>query len=102
MLIFRWRELYRWLPRRQDDSVSPLEERLLLYTPSRGAVLVLHILFHGLFLFVYVFLSLWSLFAGWWFAPYFLICSFLVVLAMLGIRAWARRLAPVRPQAALA
>ena len=102
MLFFRWREFYRWLPRRQDDSVSALENWLLLYTPSRGAVLILHIIFHGLFLFLYVFLSLWSIFAGWWFAPYFLVCSLVIVLAMLGIRYWARRLAVVRPQPALA
>jgi hypothetical protein len=102
MLILRWRELYRWLPRRQDDPVSELEEWLLLYAPSRRAALILHILFHGLFLFLYVFLSLWSLFAGWWFAPYFLICAAAITVVMLGIRYWARRLAVLRTRPALA
>ncbi|HEY3474460.1 MAG TPA: hypothetical protein VGK56_07595, partial [Anaerolineales bacterium] len=102
MLLFRWRELYRWLPRRQDDSVSVLEDWLLLYTPSRRAALILHILFHGLFFFLYVFLSLWSIFSGWWFAPYFLICALVILFVMLGIRYWAKRLALLRTEAALA
>jgi hypothetical protein len=92
ILVLRWQELYRWLPRRQADSVSPLESWLLLYSPSRRAVLVLHLLFHGLFLLLYVLLSLWTVFAGWWFVPYLAFCCFIVIIAMLGIRAWARRL----------
>jgi hypothetical protein len=59
ILLFRWRDLYRWLPRRQDDTVSALESWLLLYTPSRRSVLILHFLFHGLFLLLYVLLNLW-------------------------------------------
>jgi TIR domain len=92
ILLFRWRELYRWLPRRQSDSVSMLENWLLLYTPSRRGVLTLHLLFHGLFLLLYVLLNLWSIFAGWWFVPYLVFCCFVVILVMIGIRDWARRL----------
>ena len=92
ILIFRWQELYRWLPRRQDDSVSSLESWLLLYTPSRRAVLILHILFHILFLVLYIFLNLWSIFAGWWFVPYLVLCCFIVILVMLAIRYGARGL----------
>jgi hypothetical protein len=91
LLLFRWQELDRWLPRRAHDPVSPLEGWLLLYTPSRPAVLVLHILFHGLFLLLYVFLNLWSIFAGWWFIPYLVTCCVVILIAMLGIHHWARR-----------
>ncbi len=92
ILLFRWRDLYRWLPRRQGDSVSSLESWLLLYTPSRRAVLILHLMFHALFLLLYILLNLWSIFAGSWFVPYLVICCLVVVLVMLGIRFFARRL----------
>jgi hypothetical protein len=92
ILLFRWRDLYRWLPRRQGDAVSPLESWLLLYTPSRRAVLILHFVFHGLFLLLYVLLNLWSIFAGSWFVPYLVICCFVVILVMMGIRSLARKL----------
>jgi hypothetical protein len=92
ILLFRRQELYRWLPRRQGDFVSPLESWLLLYTPSKPGVFLLHILFHGLFLLLYVLLSLWSIFAGWWFVPYLVVCCFVVVGGMLGFRYLARRL----------
>ena len=91
VLLLRWQELYRWLPRREQDSVSPLESWLLLYTPSRGAALVLHVLFHGLFLLLYVLLNLWSIFAGWWFIPYLVFCCFVIIIVMVGIRHWARQ-----------
>jgi hypothetical protein len=91
ILLLRWRELYRWLPRRERNSVSPLESWLLLYTPSRGSVLILHILFHGLFLLLYVLLNLWSIFVGWWFIPYLVVCCVTILIAMLGIRSWARQ-----------
>jgi hypothetical protein len=91
ILLVRWRELYRWLPRRQGNSVSALESWLLLYTPSRRSVLFLHILFHGLFLLLYALLNLWSIFAGFWFVPYIVICCFVVILIMLAIRYWARQ-----------
>jgi hypothetical protein len=90
ILFFRWRELYYWLPRRQGKSVSSLESWLLLYTPSRRGVLVLHVIFHALFLLLYVLLNLWSIFAGWWFVPYLVICCLVVLGALLGIRYWAR------------
>ena len=90
ILFFRWRELYYWLPRRQGKSVSPLESWLLLYTPSRRSALVLHVIFHALFLLLYVLLNLWSIFAGWWFVPYLVTCCLVVLSVMLGIRYWAR------------
>jgi hypothetical protein len=92
ILLFRWRELYRWLPRRQGSSVSALESWLLLYTPSRRGVLFLHILFHSLFLLLYGLLNLWSIFTGFWFVPYIVICCFVVILLMLALRHWARQL----------
>jgi hypothetical protein len=92
ILIVRWQELYRWLPRHQGGSISALESWLLLYTPSRRGTLSLHIIFHGLFLLFYILLNLWSVFAGWWFVPYLVICCFVVLGLMLGIRDWARRL----------
>lgn len=46
-LLFRWREIYNWLPRRQDESRLNVGERLLLlYTPRRIWTLALHVLFH--------------------------------------------------------
>ncbi len=92
VLLFRRQELYRWLPRRQDHAVSALESWLLLYTPSRRGVLILHIIFHGLFLFLYVLLNLWSIFIGWWFVPYLVLCCLVVVALMIGIRSLAQRL----------
>jgi hypothetical protein len=89
ILVFRWRELYYWLPRRQGESVSPLESWLLLYTPSRRGALVLHVIFHALFLLLYVLLNLWSIFAGLWFVPYLVICCLVILAGMLGIRYWA-------------
>ena len=90
-LLFRWRELYRWMPRRQGGALSALESWLLLYTPSRRSVLILHILFHGLFLLLYGLLNLWSIFAGSWLVPYVVVCCFMVTFVMLGIRYLARR-----------
>lgn len=92
ILFVRWRELYRWMPRRHGNAVSTLESWLLLYTPSRRGVLVFHILFHGLFLLLYGLLILWSIFAGSWFVLYLVICCLVVVFVMFGIRYWARRL----------
>jgi hypothetical protein len=92
VLLFRWQELYRWLPRRQDHALSTLESGLLLYTPSRRGVLILHFIFHSLFLLLYVLLNLWSIFAGWWFVPYLVICCVVVIALMFGIRFWARRI----------
>ena len=90
ILLFRWNELYRWLPRREGDSVSSLESWFLLYTPSRRGALILHVIFHALFLLLYVLLNLWSIFAGWWFVPYLVICCLVVIGVMLAIRYWAR------------
>ena len=92
ILLLRWKELYRWLPRRQGDSVSMLESWLLLYTPSKRAGLILHVVFHVLFLLLYALLNLWSIFVGWWFVPYLVSCCFAVIALMIGIRYSARRL----------
>ena len=51
-VLLGWRDLYRWLPRRQDAAVGRLESALLLYTPLRKRALVFHILFHLIVLFV--------------------------------------------------
>jgi hypothetical protein len=54
-LIFRWRELYNWFPRRQDETRLNFSERfLLLYTPRRNWVLVFHILLHLGVFFIYI------------------------------------------------
>jgi hypothetical protein len=90
VLLFRWQELYRWMPRREGHAVSVLESWLLLYTPSRRGVLMLHFIFHILFLLLYILLNLWSIFAGWWFLPYLVICCFVVITLMIGIRFLAR------------
>ena len=92
ILLIRWQELYRWLPRRQGDSVSMWESWLLLYTPAKRGALILHSIFHGLFLLLYVLLNLWSIFAGWWFVPYLVFCCFAVIVLMIVIRYGARRL----------
>jgi hypothetical protein len=92
ILFFQWKDLYYWLPQRQSDTVSKLESWFLLYTPSRTGVSILHILFHGLFFLLYILLSLWSIFAGWWFVPYLVFCCLVVIAVMFGIRYWARRL----------
>jgi hypothetical protein len=91
ILLLRWQEIYRWLPRRKGHAVSALESLLLLYTPSRRGVLILHFIFHILFLLLYILLNLWSIFVGWWFVPYLVICCFVVITLMIGIRFLARR-----------
>ncbi len=91
ILVVRWRELYYWLPRRQGGSISPTESWFLLYTPSRRSALFLHVIFHILFLLLYVLLNLWSIFAGWWFVPYLVVCCMVVAGGMLAIRYGARK-----------
>jgi hypothetical protein len=57
-LIFRWRELYRWLPRRQINStVGRMESMLLLYSPLRQRALVFHVIFHAILLLLYFFFA---------------------------------------------
>ena len=92
ILLIRWRDLYLWLPRGQDRAVSQLESWLLLFTPQRRGVLLLHVIFHSLFLLLYVFLNLWSIFAGWWLGHYLVFCCLAVIVAMSGIRYWAGQL----------
>lgn len=54
-LLFRWHEVYNWLPRRQDESRLNATERLLLfYTPRRIWILGLHVLFHLGIIVIYI------------------------------------------------
>jgi hypothetical protein len=92
VLLLRGRELYLWLPQRQGGAVSTLESWLLLYTPRGGRALVLHVIFHGLFLLLYALLNLWSIYAGGWFIPYLVFCCLVVMAVLLGIRYLARPL----------
>jgi hypothetical protein len=57
-LVFRWRELYRWLPRRQINStVGRMESILLLYSPLRQRALVFHVIFHVILLLLFFLFS---------------------------------------------
>lgn len=56
-LLFRWKELYRWLPTHTKPPTDKLERALLLYTPLQRGRLVYHLIFHaclvlGYFVFV--------------------------------------------------
>jgi hypothetical protein len=88
-LLYRWRDLYRWLPRHQGSSVDRLESLLLFYTPQRRRALVLHILFHVLLLLTYLILSfsISIIFNG-----YIFLCVSPMVFILFGIRYLARRL----------
>jgi hypothetical protein len=46
-LLFRWKELYRWLPTHTKPPTDKLEKALLLYTPLQKGRLVYHVLFHA-------------------------------------------------------
>jgi hypothetical protein len=46
-LLFRWKELYRWLPTPTEPLPDKLEKALLLYTPLQRRKLVYHMLFHA-------------------------------------------------------
>jgi hypothetical protein len=88
ILLVRWRELYRWLPRRQGDLVSRLESLFMLYTPSRRAVLVFHMAFHILLLLTYLLLVVLNSSSLDAYSLWLLIPSLLVAF---GIRWFARR-----------
>jgi len=90
ILVFRWRDLYRWLPRRQGSLVSRLESMLMLYTPSRRAVLFFHVIFHALLLLTYLSLIVLNSTRIDWETTLFLAVPFLLV--AFGIRWWARRM----------
>jgi len=90
ILVFRWRDLYRWLPRRQGSLVSRLERILLLYTPSRRAVLFFHVIFHALLLLTYLSLIVLNSTRIDLETTLFLAVPFLLV--AFGIRWWARRM----------
>jgi hypothetical protein len=77
-LLFRWREIYNWLPRRQDESRLNLGERLLLlYTPRRIWTLALHALFHlGLWIMYFIVSSFSNVTEKNWDSGFYLtICS---------------------------
>jgi hypothetical protein len=57
-LVFRCRELYRWLPRRQIIStVGRMVSMLLLYSPLRQRALVFHIIFHTILFLLFLFFA---------------------------------------------
>jgi hypothetical protein len=89
ILIFRWRDLYRWLPRRQGSLVSRLESMLMLYTPSRRLVLFFHVIFHALLLVTYLLLVVLNSARIDWTTLYIAIPFLLIAF---GIRWGARRL----------
>ena len=89
ILLFRWKELYRWLPRRQNAAVGRLESLLLLYNPLDRRAFIFHIIFHVLLFIIYGLLILLSVpLLGWLPVKYALP---LLVLAF-GIRWQARRM----------
>jgi hypothetical protein len=88
ILIYRWRDLYRWLPRRQGSLVSRLESILMLYVPSRRAVLFFHVIFHALLLLTYLSMIVLNSARIDWTALYIVIPFLLIAF---GIRWWARR-----------
>jgi hypothetical protein len=92
ILLFRWRDVYRWLPRRQDLSVSRLESLLLLYTPKRQRALIFHLLFHALVLVTYLLLNIiTALESGW--AAFCIVIPFALI--AMGIRWLARKVGQV-------
>jgi hypothetical protein len=88
ILVFRWQDLYRWLPRRQGSLVSRLESILMLYTPARRRVLFFHIIFHALLLLIYFFLVVLNSTRIEWIAS---VCILPFLLIAFGIRWVARR-----------
>lgn len=58
ILLFRWRELYRWLPRPQVNSSGRLENLLLLYTPLQRHGLFYHGIFHVMLIAFYLLLNM--------------------------------------------
>lgn len=79
-LLFRWREVYNWLPRRQDEGRLNIAERfLLLYTPRRNWLLALHVLSHLILWIMYFILSSFSAVTEktWESGVFFLSCSFI-------------------------
>lgn len=89
ILAFRWRDLYRWLPRRQGALVSRLESLLMLYTPARRGILFFHLIFHVLLLLIYLFMVILNSTRIDW-TTLFLVIPLLLI--ALGIRWWARRM----------
>jgi hypothetical protein len=86
-VLFRWRELYRWLPTHTALPTDRLERAFLLYTPLQKRGMVYHLIFHASLVLGYVSLIL-SLFFKDMETGYCLITPFLLV--ALGVRwlAW--------------
>lgn len=53
VILFRWQDLWRWLPRRPAGGLHPFERLFLLYTPPGLGTLSLHFGFHSLFLLIF-------------------------------------------------
>jgi hypothetical protein len=97
-LLFRWRELQRWLPIHTMPPTDRLELALLLYTPPQKGRLIYHLLFHICLLVGYFFFIL-SLFYK---SPDVIYCMVIpLVFLMLGIR-WLVWRAERKTAAALA
>ena len=56
--LLRWKDVWRWLPRRPAGGLHSLERVLLLYTPPGAAHLLLHILFHAFLLVAFLVFAL--------------------------------------------
>ena len=88
ILLFRWKDLYRWLPRRQGTALSQVERILLLYTPSRARLLGVHVIFHALLILVYTGLIFSFSFGGF---STFLIILVPFLLILIGLHRLAQR-----------
>jgi hypothetical protein len=95
-LLFRWRELYDWLPNLTQPPTDKIERALLLYTPQQRRMLVYHVLFHGSLILAYLSLIMSLLFKSSD-VVYCLILPFLLLVLGLRWLAWraSRKNAPV-------
>jgi hypothetical protein len=88
ILLFRWKDLYRWLPRRQAKALSQVERFFLLYTPSHTGLLGVHVIFHTLAILVYAGIILSFSFGG---LADFMIVLIPSLLILFGLHRLARR-----------
>ena len=95
-VLFRWRELYRWLPRHTTPPTDKLERAFLLYMPLQKRRMVYHVLFHGALVLGY-FSFILSLFYKSPEAVYCLVIPLLVLVVGIRWLAWrsARKTATV-------
>ena len=61
-ITFGWKDIYRWLPRRQAAISNMIERMFLLYTPKDTRILFLHGVFHLILLLAFI--------APWFGAPF--------------------------------